>query len=383
MSLDIPTLTAVITATALLIGAGMLLFASLRGIFGGYRQMGLAYILLGIGSGLIALRGLVPDPLSIVLANALIVAGLVRLVRGLARFTGGRDLPSWLGYALIGLTVLVQHLLSAVHDDISLRIVFMSLMMMLLLGKCALVLRQDPREPPLASRRTAMGICAAAALVALCKIPALALLPPGPDYAQAGPVQSLSLFAYLLFLLISAFSIAWMSMQRYEMRLRDLARLDALTGLLNRRALMEAAASRLALAQRFGRPLALVMFDIDDFKAVNDTHGHQAGDAVLQGVAALLHQQMRSHDIAARFGGEEFLLLLPETEKSAARRLAERLRLRIAEHEWSEWDGLRITASFGVASYGPDAKDWDALLGAADKALYRAKGEGKNLVALA
>jgi diguanylate cyclase (GGDEF)-like protein len=164
-----------------------------------------------------------------------------------------------------------------------------------------------------------------------------------------------------------------------------LATTDGLTGLLNRRSLDAELRARFAEAARYGRSLSFVLLDVDHFKKVNDVHGHPAGDAVLRGVAAVVAAQARDTDRAARYGGEEMALLLPETDPKGARAIAERLRAAIANaaHE-TESGSLQVTVSLGVSSI-PSAgvETPEQLLEAADKALYRAKQGGRNRVELA
>jgi diguanylate cyclase (GGDEF)-like protein len=162
------------------------------------------------------------------------------------------------------------------------------------------------------------------------------------------------------------------------------ALVDGLTGLANRRQAEEALNSELSRAQRFGGPLALVLADLDDFKAVNDRYGHPAGDLVLQQFAELLRVSVRDIDVAARWGGEEFTLLLPGTDAAGAAHVAERIRRAFAERTILTPDGsaIGITASFGVAAY-PAANTEAALIAAADTALYEAKRAGKDTVVMA
>lgn len=152
---------------------------------------------------------------------------------------------------------------------------------------------------------------------------------------------------------------------------------DRLTGLGNRNKLDERLADELARSSRHGTAFALVLLDIDHFKAVNDTHGHQAGDEVLAAIADLLRQHSRATDVVGRWGGEEFMLLCPETDENGGMFLAEQLRACVEEARFPVIG--RITASFGVAAFRP-ADDEEALLRRADDALYRAKGKGRNRV---
>jgi diguanylate cyclase (GGDEF)-like protein len=160
------------------------------------------------------------------------------------------------------------------------------------------------------------------------------------------------------------------------------ALVDVLTGVANRRACEEALSAEIARAGRLGTPLALVLADLDDFKAVNDLHGHGAGDRLLRTFADVLKETIRGSDVAGRWGGEEFVLLLPGTDGEGATQLADRIRLKLADRTASgAGTPRRVTCSFGVAEYEPGT-DADDLFSAADRALYRAKREGKDRVEL-
>lgn len=167
-------------------------------------------------------------------------------------------------------------------------------------------------------------------------------------------------------------------------RLKELANTDSLTRLSNRRRLFEALNREHERSQRSGQPCSLVMVDADHFKSVNDTYGHHLGDEVLVTIADHLRESMRIYDLAARFGGEEFALLMPETDLDQAAAIAERLRLSIETIEFSdELKPLKLTISAGVATFpGPGVKTVDDLIRMADHALYRAKDAGRNRVEL-
>ncbi|MEX2642227.1 MAG: diguanylate cyclase [Acetobacterales bacterium] len=166
-----------------------------------------------------------------------------------------------------------------------------------------------------------------------------------------------------------------------EERLRTLATTDELTGTANRRAFMEKAAEELARARRYGRPLSLLMLDIDHFKQVNDNHGHGTGDAALRSLAETARGQLRVSDLLGRLGGEEFATLLPETDMNAAREVAERIRRAIAAAEIESGSGpLQVTVSIGASGLGADGDDIEHLMSRADSALYEAKRAGRNRV---
>jgi diguanylate cyclase (GGDEF)-like protein len=159
------------------------------------------------------------------------------------------------------------------------------------------------------------------------------------------------------------------------------ALVDELTGLANRRQGDETLVAELARVERLGGPVGLILADLDDFKAVNDAHGHPTGDAVLRDFAEVLRETVREIDVAVRWGGEEFAVILPGSDVEGAADVAERVRVALAERSLASVDGARIhlTASFGVAASAPGMTA-HALVEAADDALYRAKRAGKDRV---
>ena len=171
-------------------------------------------------------------------------------------------------------------------------------------------------------------------------------------------------------------------LQSKQKELERLTRQDGLTGLFNRNTFVELSRSELKRAQRQGSATTILLLDLDHFKRVNDTWGHPAGDAVLRHVATLASTTVRSTDLVGRLGGEEFIVLLPNTSAEAGRKLAEKLRLRLesAPVPW-EKATIAVTASFGLASTTSEEKrDFETLYTEADKALYLAKQRGRNRV---
>jgi diguanylate cyclase (GGDEF)-like protein/PAS domain S-box-containing protein len=163
-------------------------------------------------------------------------------------------------------------------------------------------------------------------------------------------------------------------------RLRERAELDGLTELFNHEAGSRRLEHEMSKARKKRRPLSVTLLDIDRFKAINDEHGHAQGDLVLQRLGRLITQRLQRKDVAMRWGGEEFLLVLLDTGAEAAVSAAESFRQLIAETDFH--DDITVTASFGVAEFDPQRDDSvDALFRRADAALYRAKAEGRNRVA--
>jgi len=165
--------------------------------------------------------------------------------------------------------------------------------------------------------------------------------------------------------------------KRDHEKIRRLATTDTLTGISNRGEFSRLLTEEIDRAQRYDRPLVLVMYDLDHFKLINDTFGHDVGDQVLKSVVDVVNEQIRRVDVHGRWGGEEFLLFLPETDMAAALAIAKRLSQAIANHGFDH--GEAVTSSFGVTTLVP-GEDFDALVKRADEALYLAKSGGRNRV---
>lgn len=161
-------------------------------------------------------------------------------------------------------------------------------------------------------------------------------------------------------------------------RLRALALTDALTGLPNRRYMQDRLEAEVERAARFHQPLAVLVIDVDDFKVVNDTWGHEKGDEVLAWVARFLVSQLRACDVASRTGGDEFVVLLPGTGREGAEALAQRIRMTLEQLRRGTGLGDHpVKLSIGQAALGPGTGDATSLLAAADRAMYHAKARGK------
>lgn len=203
---------------------------------------------------------------------------------------------------------------------------------------------------------------------------ALGLNHLGHDPVNQG-VVFLSLFGAII--LVYAF-ILLLRMERARDQLEHRSRRDMLTGTLNRRALEDAAEELLGRPEADGGAgcVAVLFADMDHFKAVNDREGHAAGDRALQGVARILQRAVRVEDVVGRYGGDEFVLLLPRADRECGRRAATRIQRALSA--WAEQQALGCGVTFGVASFPADGADLDALLRVVDRALYRAKHEGRR-----
>ena len=203
----------------------------------------------------------------------------------------------------------------------------------------------------------------------------------GPDGSSEALLYLVRVHGFLLALLLLTLAVASLREQLHVALSRaetyeHLAITDPLTGIANRRAATETLRRELDAAERHGRTVSVVVLDLDNFKAVNDLHGHEVGDQVLADLGALLREAARKLDLVARWGGEEFLLVAPETTRTEAARLAERIRRAIIQQQPG---GLEVTATLAVAQHRAD-EDLSSLLRRADQLLYAAKDAGRDRV---
>jgi len=184
--------------------------------------------------------------------------------------------------------------------------------------------------------------------------------------------------------LSQAFNVMAMNIKQDRQKLTALTILDEKTGLFNFRHFKQAINEEMKRAERYNRQLGLIMIDIDYFKHYNDTNGHQMGDLLLKELAGILKEAVRETDMVARFGGEEFIIMLPETSKAQTKNLAENLRLQIQNHIFpleEKQPNKDLTVSIGIASYPSKAIiSPETMLEKADQALYKAKNRGRNRV---
>ena len=200
-----------------------------------------------------------------------------------------------------------------------------------------------------------------------------------PQLLQSGNVARLAsvplLFIFPIMVGLTAFQLSRL-VRKQNRELAALSSTDGLTRLPNHTAWLEAVEREFARSKREGRSMAVLMIDLDHFKAVNDQHGHQAGDEVLRGVAEAVRESLRQHDIPGRYGGEEFGVLLPGSDAASAEAIAERIRRKI---EWASFAGeLKVTASIGCAAIHANDLSPASLIARADRALYEAKAAGRN-----
>lgn len=379
-ALDIRTLSLVSVLFALLFGVGLAAFSGQQRRFKGLSAIAIGDFCLAGGFALIALRGHVPDMLSIVAANALILAGFALYLEGVLRFREQPSFLRWTGPLLLVVLLPLLRYYTLVEPDVSARIVWLSSFLAALSALCALRLLKAKQDDPFLPRLMTAAPFALFAAFSVVRALWTNGAAPLPSFLEAGHVHALAFLLADCLLMLSSFGFLWMTSARLELELRQEARTDQLTRLYNRRALQEAAVREMARAKRHGLNFSVILVDVDRFKHINDKLGHQAGDLVLKAVAAALKDNLRVQDMAARFGGEEFMLLLPDTDAAGAKQVAEKLRQAVQDLSVHvKGTVVELTASFGVAALGR-GWDFEDLLRRADQAMYQAKTLGRNRV---
>lgn len=338
-----------------------------------YGLWSLGFAAHGVGVALIAARGAVPDWLSIPFANAVALASFPFWIAGMLSLAR-RPLAGWA--AIPVLTWIAGMLIEPIRADIGYRIVLYNLSaasgFIMLAGVAA---RHDIAGSRL--RRLLAGIWTGQSLICLT-VAAISLV-TRPKSLQDAPFAAFStvssIFGFIAVIIIGA----RIAMDRSEQRLRHLTRTDPLTGVLNRRGLVEDFAGLSASGAASGRLLALALFDLDHFKRINDTYGHQAGDAVLMAFAGVCRSLLPAGGIFGRTGGEEFMAGIVVRDVREAALVAETIRQAFAAARTETDKGpVSATVSIGIAT-APAAKvDLDQLMSNADRALYKAKARGRN-----
>lgn len=380
MALHVPTLillNALITATlALCLG-----LVARRGHDDGLLHWGMGLTAHSLAYALFLLRGQIDPWLSVVLANMLLVATMALLQEGLYQFQR-RPAPRlriWLPVLLVGLAF------GLLLERMEARVVLLAVVIVLQLLQFVHAMAQGWGHTP--GRGKAFVLAGLALPILGLALRAAATLAGAMDVrtlTEPHPLQTLTFGLIAISMVLASFGYVTMVKERADARNHTLAFTDTLTGLHNRRHVHQALAQHLALAQRTAMPLSLLLLDVDHFKRINDQHGHLEGDRVLRALAACISGRLRTQDVAGRWGGEEFIAVLPATDTAGAQVLAERLRTAVQDCAFVTAHGQRLSLSVSIGGHtlepGVSANSVEAMVGAADQALYRAKQRGRNRV---
>ncbi len=379
MALDTPTLFVTIIMVTFLVGALLLFSWSRNREVRALLWWSYGYLTCSAGVGLLALRGLVPDLLSIQIANAILITGIALLWAGARVFDGRRVEPAAL---LAGAAAwLVACEVAAIRDDINARVVIVSLVLAAYTLLAAYEILRH-RGDGLTSRLPIGVVLLLHSCFILARLPMTLISPIEQDNAvlEGNWFAAVNLEA-ILYLVTLAFLILTMAKERVEMLHKSAALRDHLTGVANRRAFFAEAQQLIDRTTREGAPVAALVFDLDRFKDINDTFGHQVGDRVIRLFAEVARRELRAGDLFGRMGGEEFTALVPGARLMVAHAIAERIRTSFADAA-DTLDGMEVAArvSIGVAIAEDRHTVAADLLAAADRALYRSKSGGRDRV---
>ena len=330
--------------------------------------------ILFVAALLFGTRGVLHDFFSIVLANLMLLVGAALLYFGSQRFFGGKPaIKLWSGLIVLTLGLIAWFAVVAPHYGMRTAIVS-SFMSLLSFAHARLILARGPRTFPTYFAASALSLLTVTQ--AMRFLSAFDLSARDQIFDNNLPVQTAFVAVYAFAILVATIGMVLMATDRLRGELEHLASHDSLTGALSRRALIEACERELERCQRKNHVMSLLMIDLDHFKVINDSHGHLVGDRVLVDFVARVTAVLRRPDRFGRFGGEEFVALLPETSVEDARIVAERIRADIASADAPPW----YTVSIGAATSFADDATVDSLLARADDALYQAKAAGRNRV---
>jgi diguanylate cyclase (GGDEF)-like protein len=318
-----------------------------------------------------AARDKVSGFVSISLSNLLLWSGVYLTYVGSQRFFGVTPrVRPWL-ILIIGLE-LVEIWFTVIDPSYRVRLTLSTLMLTGMFGMHAwLVFKQGPTT---FARMLTVGVLTGTSAIQFIRFASTFFFPVGASILDAAPHQLFYVTSYAFLVLLFSVSMVLMASERLRTELEHLAMHDSLTNALTRRHMNETCEKELERCRRHGRSMGLLMMDLDHFKSINDTHGHQAGDRVLINFVAMVNALLRRPDQLGRFGGEEFVALLPDTTLDEAVLVAERIRDACVLAE----QALHFTVSIGVTTNQKDKDTMDTLLTRADAALYRAKANGRN-----
>ena len=382
---DMRTIYFITMLINLVLATLMLVYWRTQKTYAGFSYMVLSTSLIALTFLLFTIRGRIPDYISILGANLMVGLAMLFRLEGFRRFVGFEQFQ-YGDLIPVAVMLLTASYFTFVQNSEMIRAIILSVVVIYFIIKMlyTLLTSTNQTEKPL----ILVIVVIHTIYVLVMSGRALAWLFIGPEMHLFAPTTSnVGFFIYSLMNNV-ALTIVYIMMngQRLtnhltvaQQALELLATKDSLTDLYNYRTLRELGQSELLRSRRMNHELALLMFDIDRFKHVNDTYGHAAGDKVLNLLGNQALRTCRSMDIVARMGGDEFVMLLPETSAENAVIVAGRLQ-RIVAQEACEWDGqqIKITLSIGLTALTPDDREFESLLRRADDALYEAKRTGRD-----
>jgi len=383
MLFDVRTLLVTAALSALICAGARGLLWRMHPSLAGLGRWTLGCLMACLAFFLIALRGTVPDLFSLTLAQIFVALGLITAWSGFRAFIGLTPLSlRWQSLAVAGPVLLIG--LSHLEQSLPLRAILTALTVALFSGLIAHDLMRHNSSRRIARQATGW-IYLINAVFFLARAIAVQHEATTIGEMQSSGLAAVSLLWSLALTISTTLGMVLMASDALQENLDRQASLDPLTGALNRRAFAQLAARELARVRRSGQPLSILMMDLDHFKQINDRLGHAAGDRVLMQFVSIAGQVLRREDVFCRWGGEEFVTLLPDTAAEQALHVAERLRQSFAKEAIDlapEATDIDFTVSQGMAEWHP-GEELEDMLRRSDLALYQAKALGRNRVEIA
>lgn len=350
--------------------------------FRSVKDWGLATLLIALGTALVIARGIWNSDFIILISNTILVTGIVLTYRSF-RVYRRESLKDVFGIGLIctAFTVTVLWQLGYVPERLR-GAVITGLFALVTWRIVWLFIAQPLQHARIAQRALVVTYCAYALLNTFRTGAALV----GTTNGVLDPtlIEVIYILGNTILWISVTLCVIWMVIERQHGELKEMALVDPLTRAMNRNALINAFDKEHSRASRNGTTFALLLIDVDFFKQFNDNHGHLVGDQVLKNIVSTLKPTVRQNDSIGRYGGEEFVILLSDVDKSIALKVAERARRKFEENGVDvNGQNLALTISIGVAIYPVHGNSWDELIAEADRALYEAKRNGRNQVVYA
>jgi len=336
---------------------------------------------MAVGLLLISFRDLLPTFVTIIIGNGLLLSGLMVTNFGVAEAAGRK--PPWkIGWTIFVVTIAVLFWNSMVVSSTSVRILTFSLASTIYFVYVIYVCLSSSTGCRNSSFRVFAGVSIPLALITLWR--GVASVYQGTSSLMTATSEQIVFITYYIcYQIASTALLVLITNQQLQDQLEDLANHDSLTSVLNRRAFFDEVHREWSRVLRYNTPVSFLMIDIDNFKEINDRCGHACGDSILVEVSAALKKTLRIEDVICRYGGDEFVCMLPQVSEMQAQTSAERIRETVAALQVAtKQSEIVLTVSIGVAERNQSATSVETVIAAADSALYRAKSSGRNRVVL-
>ncbi|MDE1350447.1 GGDEF domain-containing protein [Vibrio aestuarianus] len=378
-TLDLRTICFITAVFSISYGVGLSLFNRAHQRSYNLMPFVIGLFAIGLGTALISLRGFIFSWLSIVTANILICIGFTYCLYGFSLFRQANNYNVYIAFYSLPIVFVLFTYFTYFQPSVNARTVVVSVYLTITMLMTAYNMHfgkaQDSKLP------VEMLVIAyvMVALVMFIRATFSLYSSDMQSFMGAGVIHQLAYMIGVFNLVAIVFGLVWMINERLIVSIEALSMQDDLTQFYNRRGLDNLSNQEMQMVKKNGSTLSVLMCDIDHFKLVNDTHGHQVGDRVLQDVAAIIREQVQADHLTFRYGGEEFLILLPNTSKSEALQLAQSIREAVEIGDLVSLEGCSLTVSIGVSQLR-HGDTFATLVKCADAALYTAKSNGRNCV---